>query len=173
MAFTFDASPSSATMNSYTSVEFADDYFMGSFKGTGWADLDLAVKQGALVQATNFLETFVYSGLKSSRTQPLQWPRQGMYDNEGNAYSPATVPVKVQQALCEMAFWIYNEENRTLDDTTLLQFNSFKAGPLDVAISAKAITVPREVLWLLNALGQGTVISTPDTGSKKSMNMGL
>ena len=64
MAFTFDASPSSATMNSYATVEFADDYFTGSFKGTGWADLDTAVKQGILVQATNFLETFVYAGLK-------------------------------------------------------------------------------------------------------------
>lgn len=173
MAFTFDAVPTSGTMNSYTTVEFADDYFTGSFKGTAWSDFTTEQKQGILVQATNFLDTFIYGGLRSTRGQPLQWPRQGIYSDEGYAYSPAVVPAKVQQAVCEMGFWIYTEGDRVLSDSTLLQYDSFKAGPLDVAISKKALTTPREVLWLLNAVGIGTVISTGSDGAKKSMNMAL
>jgi hypothetical protein len=154
-------------------VEFADDYFTASFKGTAWSDFDTAQKQGILVQATNYLETFIYGGLRSSMSQPLQWPRQGIYSNEGYAHSPLTVPTKVQQAVCEMAFWIYTEGDRVLSDSTLLQFDSFKAGPLDVAVSKKALTIPREVQWLLNAVGTGTLISTGQDGSKKTMSMAL
>lgn len=174
MAFTFDAGPLSATMNSYASVEFADDYFSGSFRaGPTWAELDDTQKQAALVQASNFLDTFIYGGLKTSRTQPMQWPRSGMYDNEGNAYSSQVLPTKVLQATCEMAFWYVNEGNRVLDDVTVSQYEGFKAGPLDVKIRKGAATMPPEVLQLLNAVGLGTVISTGDNGSAKTMNMSL
>jgi hypothetical protein len=168
----FDANPASATMNSYTSVEFADDYFALHFKGNeAWIAFTTSQKQSLLVSATTILDTFSYGGLKTVRTQPLQWPRQGIYDDEGNAYSSADQPFKVKQATCELAYWIWTEGDRTLDDTTVTQYESFSAGPLTVKMR-KPVSYPQNVLDLLNSVGTGTLLSTGKSGAT-SLNMAL
>jgi hypothetical protein len=174
MTFALDADPTSATMNSYASLEFATDYFACSFKGTAWPTLAPELQAGALVQATNLLETFTYGGLKTSRTQPLLWPRQGLYDNEGNSIVHLTVPVKVQQATCELAFWIYSEGDRVLDDTTLQQLQNFDAGPVKFQMAKKPMIIPREVSLLLSSIGEGTLLNMGSDGtSAKTMSMAL
>lgn len=172
MAFIFDSAPTSGTMNSYTSVSFADDYFVSRFNGAAWASFDEPTKFSLLVQATNLLDTFAYGGLKTSKTQPLQWPRQGIYNDEGTPYSSSVVPTKMQQATCEMAYWLYTESDRVLDDTTLQQLDSFKAGPLDVAIKKDAMLWPSKAIQLIKSIGFGTLISTGES-TKTSMSINL
>lgn len=177
MAFTFDADPVSATMNSYVSVEDADDFFASKFipaDSEQWLDLDAVVKHQLLCTATRTLDAFVYGGLKKTKTQPLQWPRSGMYNDEGTAWPDAVVPVPMKQATCEQAYWLWTEGSRTLDDTTLLQFEDFKAGPLSVKIRKNALTdVSREALALIKSMGQGTLISTNRNMGATSMTMKL
>lgn len=177
MAFTFDADPVSATMNSYVSVEDADDFFASKYipaDADQWLELDLAVKEALLCSATRVLNTFVYGGLRSVRTQPLQWPRSGMYNDEGYAWPSTVVATPIKQATCEQAYWMWTEGTRVLDDTTLQQVDSFKAGPLDVKIKKDAlVNISRDALALINSMGQGTLISTGQAGGAKTMNMSL
>lgn len=177
MAFTFDADPISATMNSYVSVSDADDFFASKYipaDSDQWLELDDAVKQALLCSATRVLETFVYGGLRSVKTQPLQWPRQGMYTDEGIAWTSTAVPVPMKQALCEQVYWMWTEGSRTLNDTALQQFENFSAGPLNLKIRKNPLAnISREAIALINSMGTGTLISTGDTGGAKSMNMVL
>jgi hypothetical protein len=177
MAFTFDAVPTSATMNSYVSVSDADDFFASKYipsDAEPWSELETAVKQALLCSATRVLNTFIYGGLKTSQAQPLQWPRSGMYTNEGTAWPSATVAVPMQQATCEQAFWIWQEQNRELSDTALQQYEGFKAGPLDLKIRKNPLAnISADALALINSMGIGSLISTGDTGGPKTMNMSL
>lgn len=177
MAFTFDADPISATMNSYVSVEDADDFFASKFipaDAEQWTELDEPVKQALLCSATRTLDAFVYGGLKKLKSQPLQWPRSGMYNDEGTAWPESVVPVPIKQAVCEQAYWMWTEGARTLDDTTLQQFEDFKAGPLAVKIRKDPLVdVSREALALIKSMGNGTLINTNRNMGATSMTMKL
>ena len=177
MAFTFDADPVSANMNSYVSVSDADDFFAAKYipaDDDQWSDLDEAIKQALLCSATRVLETFEYGGLKNSRTQPLKWPRQGMYTNEGVAWPHSTVPEPMKQALCEQAYWLWTEKDRVLDDTTMMQVDTFKAGPLNLKLRKNAVVyISPEALGLINSMGTGTLINTGYTGGATTMSMEL
>lgn len=179
MAFTFDADPQSATMNSYVSVEDADDYFASRFDlnvvdgGKGWSDFDESTKQALLVSASRILDTLQYGGLKTLRHQPMQWPRQTMYDNEGNAYPSNVLPEKMKQATCEMAFWKWTEGDRYLSDTDLRQVDSVKIGPLDVKALKGADTWPKVVTDLIKSIGAGTLLVDPSGNKAQSMRMYL
>lgn len=177
MAFTFDPNPDSATMNSYASVLDADDFFASKFvpaDAEQWADLDETTKQALLCSATRVLNTFVYGGLRTTASQPLQWPRQGLYTDEGQPWASISVPLPMKEATCEQAYWIWTEGNRVLDDTTMGQLESFSAGPLDVKIRKNPLAkISVAALDLINSMGKGTLISTGDTGGPKTLNMSL
>lgn len=170
---TIDASPSSATMNAYCQVAFADAYFAFRYGGEDWAGFTDSKKESLIVRATNQLDTWSYGGLRTAELQPLVWPRSGLYNDEGTAYSSATVPVKVQQATCEMALWYWTEEDRYFSDVDLTQLESYKVGPLDVMSKKGALDIPKQVTSLITSMGQGTLLSTGDTSGAKSINMNL
>lgn len=179
MAFTFDADPVSATMNSYVSVSYADDYFAARFDlnvvdgGKGWSDFDESTKQALLVSASRDLDNLQYGGLKTSRTQPMQWPRQTIYDNEGNVYHSNALPEKMKYATCELAFWKWTEADRYLSDTDLRQVESVSIGPLDVKALKGADTWPKVVTDLIKSIGAGTLLSDPSGTKAQSMRIYL
>ena len=173
MAFTFDSNPLSGSMNSYVSTSYADDYFVARFGAEAWADLDDSQKQALLVTATNLLDTFVYGGLRTSKTQPLQWPRQGIYNDEGYLYPNNVLPAGMLKATCEQALWLLQEQDRVLPDITLSQVDSFKAGPLDVTVKKGAPTMSPDVVRMISSIGQGVLINTGDSGKKTSMSINL
>lgn len=157
MAFVLNADPTSATMNSYVSLDEADDYFAGNFSAmTVWSELSDAQKNAALRQATLKLDNMVYAGLKTSQYQPLQHPRKSVYDREGYMYDDSVVIDKVKFATCELAYWIANEENRLFDDTELEQFESINLGPIQATKDKKYEgKLPGVVMDLLESVGPG------------------
>lgn len=161
-----DANPASSTMNSYCDLTFADEYFSLRFGAEAWADFEEAKKEALLVRATNKLDTFKYGGLKTSRTQPLMWPRQGIYDDEGNPYPQSVVPVKVKAATCEMAFWYWTEDDRFISDTDAGQIESYSAGPLSVKAKAGANDFPKIVTDMLSSIGEGTLLLGSVSGAR-------
>ena len=177
MAFTFNADPTSPSMNSYTSVAVADDYFASRFArddDVKWGDLQESQKQALLVTASRLFDTFKWGGLKTSKTQPMQWPRQTLYDNEGQAYPSNSIPRLVNEAICEQAFWTLNEDNRTLDDDQRAAFVDFKAGPLSVKINKSAPRgISPKVEGLLLALGDGILLALPGGTGARTLNMQL
>jgi hypothetical protein len=168
-----DATPSSSTMNCYTDVAFADAYFALRYGAEAWVDFDTTKKEALLVRATNTLDTFKFGGLKTSRTQPLLWPRQGIFDDEGYWYDKTVVPVKVQKATCELALWYWTEDDRFFSDIELSQLESWKAGPADVKAKKGALDLPKTVMELLTSIGTGVFLGTNDTSGPRSLTMHL
>lgn len=171
MAFVFNATPGSATANSYVSVAEADDYFAGTLGLSNWTVLTVQRKQAALVQATNRLDCERYGGqLTDQYTQVLQWPRSYIFSrdsnvNPGTTFDIAsfyyrdsnTIPREVKQATFELAYhYVLKDTGEfTMDDNDLETLTSYKVGPLDLGVKdgVKADRIPTKVAALLRALG--------------------
>jgi hypothetical protein len=155
-------------MNSYAAVAEADDFFAARYGAEAWAALDNTVKESLLITATNVLDTFTYGGLRTVRTQPLKWPRQLIYTDEGQLLSALSVPTQVKAALFEMAYWKWTEDERPATDAELQQLKASKVGPLDYTFKEGVALIPAIVLNLIRGIGPGTLISAP--GSKSSVS---
>ena len=159
MAFIFDSTPASSNSNSYLSVEEANDYFAGRFGADKWTEFSGTQKQQLLVSATKKLDTAMFGGLKSKVIQSLAWPRRGLIDRDGYAISDLVIPEKLKEAACEMAYWIWTEEDRLLSDTEIQQVDTYKVGPIDVQVNKARVTLPARVEELLKAIGPGVLVS--------------
>lgn len=159
MAFTFDSTPGSSTTNSYISVEEANDYFGGRFGADKWGEYTTIQKQQLLVTATKKLDTCVYGGVKSKAIQALAWPRRSVIDIDGYVLSDVIIPTKLKEATCEMAYWIWTEEDRLLSDTDLLQVDTYSVGPMNLSINKQRINFPPKVEELLKSIGPGVLLS--------------
>lgn len=174
-----DANPQSQTMNSYVTTAEADDYFSTKYDfydsengGSGfetWANFSQEKKEGLLISATRILDSWRYAGLKSVRTQPLMWPRQLIFDFEAVMYSPLVVPPKMKQATCEMAYWIWNQSERMMDDWSAEQFSNFEVGPLKLQTSQASQKISLLVLDLIRSIGPGVLLTAGhyDTSAKR------
>lgn len=172
---TIDANPSSPTMNCYVDLDFADAYFDARFDfyddsdlgNQTWASFDPIKKTALLISATNDLESFNFGGLKTIRTQPLKWPRQALFDFEAIPVDKLTVPNKIKQATCELAYWKFREGDRTADDYTQAQLESMKVGPLDIKMNPTARRFPQKVLDYINGIGPGIIITGGGTAARR------
>lgn len=91
-----DGSGSNPLANSYTTVEFADEYFADRAIGE-WTGAESA-KESALILATDYIDKrFSFIGCPISEDQPLKWPRSGT----GKATD--SIPIEVQKATVEYA----------------------------------------------------------------------
>lgn len=99
MAFTVETGSIVAGANSYVSVADADTYHADR-GNAGWTG-DNAVKQAALVKATDYIEqqyAELWKGQLVDEQQPLSWPRAGV-----SAIAEDEIPTKLKQAVCILA----------------------------------------------------------------------
>lgn len=171
MAFTFDSTPSSSVSNSYLSVTEADDYFAGRFGADKWATFTNTQKQQLLVTSTKQLDTAVYGGRRAKQIQSLQWPRFGLADADGYAISDLTIPTKLKEAACEMAYWIWTEEDRLLSDTEILQVDTYKVGPIDVQVNKERIVFPPKVEEMIKSIGPGVLVDASTANTVSSVRL--
>ena len=104
---------SGVTIEIYGTAAEASAYHAASASGAAWATLSPLVRNQALVSATRILERQVWAGSPTqtvskvqpqpASTQPLQWPRSGLLDRNGNALDSATIPQDVIDAAYEIA----------------------------------------------------------------------
>lgn len=97
----------------YGSESGANAYLAAATNGTAWSTLTVLARQQALVTATRLLERQRWAGdptqpvsktqPQTGGTQPLQWPRTGLVDRNGDALSSATIPQDVIDAAYELA----------------------------------------------------------------------
>lgn len=101
MAFTVEDGSVVPGANSYASVEFADAY--ATDRGyTDWLALPEADKQVALVRATDYLDrNYTFLGFEYDPSQPLEWPRGGITDENGLYFDK--MPTQVLRATVEYA----------------------------------------------------------------------
>jgi hypothetical protein len=170
MAFTFDSTPGSSTSNSYLSVSEADDYFAGRFGSDAWMTFSNAQKQQLIVTASKEIDNASFSGIKSKVIQSLQWPRRGCVDRDGVSIVDTVVPAKLKEAVCEMAYWIWTEEDRLLSDTEIQQVDTYQVGPINVSVNKSRVIFPKKVTELLKAIGIGVLLGI---GGKTNQQVGL
>jgi hypothetical protein len=171
MAFTFDSTPASSVSNSYLSVQEADDYFGGRFGADKWSTFSNTQKQQLLVTSTKQLETAVYGGRRSKQIQSLQWPRVGLIDGDGYTIVDTEIPKKLKEATCEMAFWIWTEEDRLLSDTEILQVDTYKVGPIDIAVNKERIVFPPKVEEMIKSIGPGVLVDAVTSNTISSVRL--
>lgn len=120
----------SSVMNSYVTVEEADAYFADRGHGDAWATV--TTKEAMLISATNQIDWFMtFKGTKVATSQPLEWPRYDVLDDNTLEYLPSTeIPKRLKTAVLEMAFSSIDEDRMADDDMAGLQ--EVKIGSLKV-----------------------------------------
>lgn len=143
MAFTVEDGTGVADANAYITVAFADGYF--SDRGvTAWTGID-AVKQAAIIKATDYIETrwgdrFLGSPEFLDPRQPLSFPRLYLYDKAGQAVEG--IPDNLQKATAEYALRALSGElmpDPTTDATGAMVIgNRQKVGPIETEVTYAA-----------------------------------
>lgn len=108
MAFIVEDGTGLPDSTSYTSVEYADEYF-GDQMVDAWVDMQptatatvIEMKQAYLIRATLYLDKhYRYRGTREFTTQSLQWPRVNVDTVE--LIDTSDVPIEIQMATCELA----------------------------------------------------------------------
>lgn len=144
--------PSLEGYNSFVSVEEADEYFSGTFFGSGkkWTDFeDEEVKSALLITATRRLNSLPWGGRPLSDTQSLSFPRAY------GAYTPTIgiIPQWLKSATCEMARWLWEEEDRPATESEFAMLKSMKVGPLDFQFRDNMGALPPVVASILKGAG--------------------
>lgn len=101
MAFTVEDGTGVAGANSYTTVEFADAYFLERNNAVWAAIADASDKESYLIRATDYIENFFgrrFLGEMVATDQDLSWPRE-----DADPYSSTSIPLHLQKATCEYA----------------------------------------------------------------------
>jgi len=165
-----DATVGSPTMNSYLTVDEANDYFSMRLTVDEWEN---AESQDALLQmATRVMDSVIsphriivrpsdgsppyyrelrtWTGAIATTTQTLMWPRTGMYTRAGAEILSTEIPRDLKYATAELAAQLARGD-RTADNKIAVQgITSVRAG--SVAITFKDMiesNVIPEAVWAL------------------------
>ena len=88
-------------MQSYCTIEYADEYFKKRLHAESWGETSEADKEKALKQATRAIDRQLLTGRKTNPEQELAFPR----------YPDTEVPEAVKEACCEEALAILERGN--------------------------------------------------------------
>lgn len=156
MAFYFlpEDGTAETNANSYTTVEFADDYAETvTDKTDEWLALEEDKKQRLLVRSSKQLDVrFVWKGYRVDPNSGLAWPREGVY-LDGALIPSDCIPRILQEATVEFALYLM-----TTDWTAPRDNDQFKEIQVDV-IDLKFDTeyrrgyMPPTIIQMLMELG--------------------
>lgn len=109
------ASTISVGVNSYVTLDAADDYMADRLHSSAWSGASDADKTAALLQSARILGRFEYVGRPSDPNDLLAFPRVGLKDAAGRAVDRDTVPTAVESAQVELAFALLGEDLEASD----------------------------------------------------------
>jgi hypothetical protein len=109
----------------------ANTYFKTRIGAGAWDAVEVLDKRKGLLTATRYLDRLRWVGTKTSPSQPLAWPREGVTDLEGAAV--VGTPDKVKFACYELAFAL-TQDASILDNASGTTGNKkrVKAGSVEV-----------------------------------------
>lgn len=148
--------------NSYPSVAYAAAYFANRAYGEVWesvAEPDLLLMTGS-----QMIDWYIApAGLKATDTQSMNFPRVGIYTENGNEMDSTTIPSCVLIAACEMAF-VLRDKDRTAANP-LNGLAEVRAGGLSIrtdssASAGKEHAIPENVQRILAPVTQKGGIRT-------------
>lgn len=98
-----DGTASTSSNNTYVSVADVDTY-CENHGLTAWAEETTYDKQTAILRGMSYVESKRFSGQKSNNTNPLKWPRENAYDEDGLALDGDEIPNGIKYAVCRAAY---------------------------------------------------------------------
>jgi hypothetical protein len=134
MPIVLDATPGSATANTYADVTWADAYNIQRPFSTGWTeDADPDAKASALVQATAILDaTFPWTGSATDAVQALAWPRIGMVSRNGFPIPSNVIPRELKNATAEFARQLLISDRSGDNEAVRSGIHTLRAGPVSL-----------------------------------------
>ena len=88
-------------MQSYCTIEYADEYFKNRLHAESWSGAASSIKEKALKQATKTIDRQPLKGRKATDEQELAFPR----------HPDAEIPEAVKEACCEEALALLERGN--------------------------------------------------------------
>jgi hypothetical protein len=124
---------------SYISVAAADAYHLIHSISSTWAAATTAVKEAALRQAAQYLDTTYkdkWKGFRADDDQALDWPREGLVI-DGVVYDSADLPTQLLEAAAELALKVVDGDVifADMDDEGSVKSRSVRVGPITEAVS--------------------------------------
>ena len=136
-------------MQSYCTIEYANEYFAGRLHAESWGQTDGSTKEKALKQATKTIDRQPLRGRKTNPEQELAFPR----------HPDTEIPEAVKEACCEEALALLERGNSQRHKLQQEGVQSFTLGNMSetyapgagrglISQEAKEILRP----WLLGAV---------------------
>ena len=136
-------------MQSYCTIEYANEYFAGRLHAESWGQTDESTKEKALKQATKTIDRQPLRGRKTNPEQELAFPR----------HPDTEIPEAVKEACCEEALALLERGNSQRHKLQQEGVQSFTLGNMSetyapgagrglISQEAKEILRP----WLLGAV---------------------
>ncbi len=135
MALILDATPKSATANTYSTLAEAETYHEKHVDASGaWAAGVDADKNIALAMATRLLDAkYAWNGYATDVDQVLQWPRTGLLDYiELNDLDADAYPTQLKEATAEMARVLLGSDTTTDLAQAVQGLTGLKVGSIDL-----------------------------------------
>lgn len=150
-----DATPKSATANSYLTVEEADAYLGSERLHTeDWDSLDGDSKARALIWASKLLDAACeYKGAPRTFTQAMRWPRIGTRNRDLGWYDQDEIPQELKEAAAELALALVRRDRSEESELAGLGLERLRVGPVDLTIDKSALSpqlVPQHVIMLID-----------------------
>lgn len=97
--------------NTYVLEVDADLYHAARLHNDAWLTADSPTKEAALQWATRLLDTnTTWKGQRATIDQKLDWPRFGVTDKDGYYIDTQIIPVELENATSELAFWLIKSD---------------------------------------------------------------
>ncbi len=153
---TLDSTPGGAAANSYASLSEMNAYHATHLYSDAWDAASDPEKEAGGIMATRLLDGMprAWTGLASTATQVLGFPRKGMLTRNGFAIPIIKIPTPLKNAEAELARQLIEENLLETDSVTAKGITSLKAGP--VALTFKKT---RDIQDALLAMIPDAVIS--------------
>ena len=157
MALVVETGTGNSSANSYLSEADADTYWTDHGAPTTWTGATTAVKETALIMATQYLDAKYnrrWRGTKASNTQRLSWPRDGITDFDEFAVPSDSLPRALTDATAEAAHRNITETDGLLPDVASagIERERVKVGSLEEDITYSGSKDPMPTFSIIEAL---------------------
>lgn len=137
--------PLQLNVNSYVTVEEAEDYFSTRIDAGAWHNADAEDKESSLVTATQLIDNFEYVGAVASLSQELAWPRLEVvyYSPKAGQYLAVPsdeVPSLIVNSVFELALHLLANENML--NAQQQTFEKIQIGPISISDSSSDYKQP-------------------------------
>jgi hypothetical protein len=132
------ATAGAADANSYATITEADNYIETRLYTTDWADASGNDQEAALLMATALLDRLCnWDGAKVTDAQALRWPRNYIYNPDGDLVDSATIPQFLKDATAEFALQLLGDDLTETISRDLEGFKQIEVGSLNIVMDTE------------------------------------